>query len=762
MKKFCFALLCCFLAFTARAQQIGTWQVYPSYWQATSNLTVGKMVYTLCNGNLMAYDTEDTSVHTFDCLNDLNDIHISYLGYSTEAKRLILVYDNGNIDLMNADGSMTNLSALKDKTLSGKEVNSLTVQGSTAYLCTGFGFIEIDLKEAVFIDTYQLGHRVNSLGVAQDGGIYLATPEGIFCCPAEKNRKQIENWTCVDQSKCEQLLAFKDMLVGRRGWNVFTLQNGKQRTLHTGRYDFMRLCGDELLWGNNEKICLTTDGKNVNEISQSNEWLDVQKAGNLYWACEGTNGLHGYKFSNGAFVPDEGPIQPNSPKNDLCYRASWMGDRLLVTGGINTTDAIYLPPTAMYYEDGEWTNFQEMDIPSDYPNFSHCNTTNLVQDPLDDTHHFASLYRSGLCEYRNAKQVKFYNCDNSPLRSILPDNAKYYNFVSCTGLQFDTDHNLWMLCSETDTVIRVRKDDGKWAALYYSDFKGAKLCDDYLMHSSGLFFVVSRIMEKRGFYCFDTHGTLNSTRDDKHILRSTITNQDGTSYSPDEFYCLTEDLDGRIWCGTSLGVFVINDATEYFDSGFRFEQVKIARNDGSGLADYLLNGVSVNCIAIDGANRKWVGTHTNGLYLLSADGTEMLEHFTTDNSPLLSNMVQTIAVHPSTGTVMVGTDKGLCSYVGDATEGAEELQADSVVAFPNPVRPDYNGQIAIRGLVMDSEVKILSATGQLVWSGTSSGGTALWNGCNQRGRRVASGVYHVVANNAEGKKAVVTRIVFIR
>ena len=120
-----------------------------------------------------------------------------------------------------------------------------------------------------------------------------------------------------------------------------------------------------------------------------------------------------------------------------------------------------------------------------------------------------------------------------------------------------------------------------------------------------------------------------------------------------------------------------------------------------------------------------------------------------------------IAVHPTTGLVMIGTEKGLCSYVSNATEAASQLNADEVLAFPNPVQAGYTGPIAVRGLTKDAEVKILSSAGQLVWSGISAGGTFTWNGCNQTGRRVSSGVYHVVASNAEGKKSIVCRIVVI-
>ena len=244
-------------------------------------------------------------------------------------------------------------------------------------------------------------------------------------------------------------------------------------------------------------------------------------------------------------------------------------------------------------------------------------------------------------------------------------------------------------------------------------------------------------------------------------MHQNIVNQDGTPYSVD-FFNLCEDLDGKVWVGTSKGPFVIDDVSEVFSPTFQFTQVKINRNDGSGLADYLLNDVSIACFAVDAANRKWIGTQNNGAYLISADGQEMIHHFTSEDTPLLSNNVQSIAVHPGTGEVVFGTDKGLCSFIGDATAPEEELNKSNVTVFPNPVTPDYNGPIAIRGLVNDTEVKIISTGGQLVWNGTSAGGTCLWNGMANNGRRVASGIYHVVANTPEGGKAIVTRIVIVR
>ena len=678
------------------AQTIGEWNVYPSYMDAAQCVALGSVVYARTAGNLFSYDCEDESVMLYNSMDHLNDVQIRQMAACPEAKRVILVYENCNIDLLDNDGKIMNLSALKDKSLSGKTVNDITVESTNAYLCTGFGMVKVDMKEGVIRDTYPLGLDIKGV-LFKEGKPYLATS----------------------------------------GKKVLTIREGENWHLSAN-------------W-------IPTSEATVQEITgQKPEYVH---AGGLYWRAEGMKGLMGYKDKEGKKELAKGPIQPNSPVRDLFYRMNFVGDRLLVAGGINTPYAIYNPATAMLYEDGEWSYLDEETPAKEYPNLHHWNTTHVTQDPNDPTHHFASPYRTGLYEYKNGKLVKIYSMDNSPLQQIEDYGP---NYVSANAPTYDEEGNLWVLNNQTDTIIRILQPNGKWQSLHYKEIAQTPTPDDYLFTRSGVKFVISRRMDGRGFFGFDTNGTLGNQRDDKHILRTNIVNQDGTTYDLSEFYCMAEDLDGRVWCGTIGGLFVINDPREYFNSDFRFEQVKIARNDGSGLADYLLNGVAISCIAVDGANRKWIGTQGNGLYLVSADGQEQLMHFMAEDSPLPSNNIQCLAIHPVTGMVMIGTDMGLCSYVSDASKAEEELMADNILAYPNPVTPDHTGPITVKGLTFDSEVKICSTSGQLVWSGVSNGGTFTWNGCNKQGRRVASGVYHVIASNADGKKAVVTRIIIIR
>ena len=766
MKQRFFIIVALFLtsATAMQSQKIGEWKVYLSYWNSTGNEAVEGRVYALCEGNLLSYNTEDSEVRTYDQLTGLNGVHIGRMGYSAGAGRLMLVYDDSNIDLMDEEGEIVNMSALRDKNLSGRNVNGIFVEGTTAWLATGFGFVEVDMQEAVFRNTYLMGFSVNGIA-ATDSRIFLATDKGVYSCLRSENMHETARWSLIDDQPALDIVPFGGKLLVRRSWCIYRMDDGGSGSVvTTDRFDWIHLSGGAVLWGNSRKVELATSLSQVRTIETPREWKHASYQDGTLWASEGEHGLCAYRLTDDGLSQAAGPIQPNSPKHDLCYRIRWEGDRLLVAGGINTVDPTYNPLTAMYYEEGQWTNFSEMEEwPQEYTRFNPANTTHLVQDPHDSSHHFASLHRNGLAEYRDGKFVRLLNSDNSPIRSILPDAERYYNYVSCAGLTYDSEGNLWMLNSETDTIVRILRKDGRWASLFYPEIAGVSMCDDYLMHSSGLIFLNSRRTDNHGFFCFDTNGTLTSVRDDRHRLRQTVTNQDGTVYLPDEFYCMTEDLDGRIWCGTDRGLFVINDAEAFLtDENFQYEQVKIPRNDGSGLADYLLNGVAVSCIAIDGANRKWIGTIGNGVYLVSADGTDMIHHFLAADSPLLNDNIQCLAVHPVSGMVMVGTEAGLCSFVSDATEAAAELSADSVTVYPNPVRPDYRGPITVKGLTMGAEIKILSSSGQLVARGTSSGGTFTWNGQDQRGRRVASGVYHIVANNAEGKKAIVTRIIIIR
>ena len=190
-------------------------------------------------------------------------------------------------------------------------------------------------------------------------------------------------------------------------------------------------------------------------------------------------------------------------------------------------------------------------------------------------------------------------------------------------------------------------------------------------------------------------------------------------------------------------------------------QIKVPRNDGTNYADYLLSGIDITCITIDSANRKWIGTNGNGVYLISADNMQQIHHFKSEETPLLSNNIHDIDISHKSGEVFISTDCGLCSYISDATEVNEDNNSDNVYAYPNPVEPSYNGLVTVVGLSYNADVKITTTNGVLVNQGRSNGGSYTWDATDLDGRRVASGIYMVHTATADGSKGVVCKIAVI-
>lgn len=756
------------------AQEIGSWQIFPAYSCCTDNIIVGHQIYALTESNLFAYDSEDGSVVTFDWMHQLNDVSIRFISYCEEAKRIIIVYDNGNIDLLSTtdDNEVLNLAQLKNSTSYVKTVNNVNVYGTRAYLCMTFGIIVVNVKEGIVENTYQLDKNVLACALT-DNNIIAGTDSGIWACKLSNNLLDKREWTQMSSNYKPRLMTlFAGQLWALHGGYLFTTnaaETGFQTIIgslgETPQY--MKQCSGKLIIGGKTRTYIFSSATDYEVVSGTFDWSALSTDGKQFWAADGYDGLQAYTLADGSFTKTVSLIRPNSPLHNYGLHLRFAGDRLMVSGGNWNYADTSLPGTAMLLEpDGTWINFDYNSALEQAPEQRYIDVTNIAQDPNDENHHYVGTARSGIFEFRNAKCVGHIGLENSTLRSILPDVAKPQDFVSADGLTYDSEGNLWMLnCIENagDSVIRILKPDGSWIALpTAAELPEVTTADKIFFDSAGRVWVNCRRAGSRGIYLLETNGTLDRTNDDRRFLRSTIVNQDGTAYSPDQFYDIGEDHDGAIWVCTNLGPFLISSPEDFRSSSFTFEQVKVSRNDGSGLADYLLSGVATTCVAVDGANRKWFGAMNNGVYLISDDCQEELAHFTTQNSPMPSDNVYDIKVHPQTGRVYIATDKGVCCYISDATEGEDKLMKDNIIVYPNPVEPDYSGPITVRGLVRDSEIKIVAPNGQLIISGQSAGGTFTWNGCDSRGRRVASGVYTILANTHDGKKAVAARVTVIR
>ncbi len=405
-------------------------------------------------------------------------------------------------------------------------------------------------------------------------------------------------------------------------------------------------------------------------------------------------------------------------------------------------------------ENDSWQIYQEEGI-AESTGVNYTSISALDIDPKNSSRVFAGG-KAGLYEFMNGELANYHDYKNSLIKAYVGDK----NYQIIQSVKFDEEGNLWLLNSYVSNENLLEyTSEGQWIshykeALEMSDGNGLPNMKNLFFDSRNfLWFSNDHWLETSLFYYTPSTDELQSY--------TSFTNQDGTSLTLSRICCIVEDLDNTIWIGTNVGPLRLN-VSEINSGDGVFEQIKIPRNDGTNLADYLLNNITVTSIAIDGGGRKWMGTNGNGVYLIDNDNITELEHFTTTNSPLLSDNIEAITIDSSTGEIFFGTDKGLCSYTSGITEPVEEMDTDTTYAYPNPVRPDYTGPITITGLTYNADIKIVSTSGRLVAKGRSTGGTYVWDGCDEKGKRVKSGIYMVLTATQDGDKGTVCKIAIVR
>jgi ligand-binding sensor domain-containing protein len=322
------------------------------------------------------------------------------------------------------------------------------------------------------------------------------------------------------------------------------------------------------------------------------------------------------------------------------------------------------------------------------------------------------------------------------------------NSTRVPDLTFDANGNLWMTNHLATKPIVVKKADGNWKN-FSNNYSSNSLTKIIVDQNDQKWILV----DGDGMLVYNSGADIDNTSDDqyRHL-------QKGAGYGnlpSNHVNALAEDKDGQIWIGTDAGVGVFYNASTIIQGGDA--QQIIVSNPTDSIANYLFAAENITDIKVDGANRKWVSSE-HGVWLMSSDGLKEVYHFTKDNSPLLSDNVFSIGINNTTGEVFFATDLGMCSFRSDATKGGDAN--NNVVVFPNPVPHDYNGTIAIRGLVDDAYVKITDINGQLIYSTKALGGQAVWNGKNLQGIKTASGVYLVFATNSTGSETVVSKILY--
>lgn len=775
MFKYLLLIFSVFLIIEGNAQgKQGSWRDYLSYAEATKIAISPDKVYCASSGGLFFYDLQDNSVNKVSDFMNLSDFGIKTIAYNAAYDVLVVAYNNSNIDLIYSD-RIVNLSDIKRKQITtDKTINNITFFGDEAWLSCGFGIVIINMERQEIKDTYVLGEGGATLGIndveADGPNVYAASNKGILKAPLDgTDLADYRNWEQITTipfytEKFSFLSFFGGSLIANYTPDQYD-QDKMYRLIGDQWIEYhpqIRYVGDMQSNGN---YLVLTSRETVYLIDNNHTVLgslNYYQLGNIkvspispLSASISANGILFIADFKNAMIKSSGEnfesILPTGPiDNQIFSMVSDKGILWIAAGGHGESwNNSGLQPSFQRFGNGEWqyynqTNYPEMD--------GFFDVISIAVDPRDPNHIFAGSWGGGVLEYRNNELISRYTNKNSPLETAIPaqPDAPY---VRIGGLDFDSQGNLWITNSEVAQNLHRLTPDGEWTSVTLPGVANSLNIGQVLVNRYDDKWIV--VPRGHDAYVVNKDGTQK-----KRLLVTSYFNngQNEILNRMNDIYSIAEDNDGAIWIGTSKGVAVYTSPSRIWDGDtFLATQPSLDLNDG--LYHPLLENETVSAIAVDGANRKWLGTKNSGVYLVSETGTEEILHFTTNDSPLFSDNITSIEINQKSGEVFIGTDQGLISYMGEATEGKSTY--DSVYVYPNPVRETYNGPVTITNLINNSEVKITDIAGNLVFRTQSLGGQAIWDGRNLNGRRVKTGVYLVFCNDENGEETHITKLLFI-
>ncbi|MBI2283872.1 MAG: T9SS type A sorting domain-containing protein [Bacteroidetes bacterium] len=736
---------------------IGEWRDHLNS-QQTSQVIKGDQIYCSASSHIF-YLTEKNETGRFSKTNGLNDVGIQYLGWDITTRQLVIAYSNSNLDILK-DGVVKNISDIKRSRISGnKTINSIFCNNGLAYLSSGLGIIVADLQKFEIKDTWVIGNngtQVKTNAFTSDGSFfYAATEEGLKTTSVNTNNpSNYNNWQLAGTSNglgtgpVKNVLQVNGKMVAEKNDSLFILNGTNWQLLYadknwpitntTSSHDKLLVC-QRTISGNARVMVLNSAGQVEQIIAQPNVISFPRSAiidGDAVWVADQFGGLS--KFNPGAerFIPN-GPPGPADGemlvKNNRLYAAA---------GSINSAwNYQYNRNGVYFFEQDIWSsksyyNERVLDSVLDF--------ISLAVDPSDKSL-WAGSYGGGLVNFSPSKPPVIYKKNNSSLQAAIGDPASY----RVSGLAFDQNRNLWISNYGAPKNIQVRKSDGSWQAfsIPFSHLENA--VGQIIIDDQDQLWIQSP--KDNGLFCFSHGQNIDNTADDQwKFYRSGVGNGNLPSNT---VLSILKDKNGFIWVGTDKGIGIIQCPDGVFNGTGCDAILPIVQLDR--FAGLLFRDEAIQCMAVDGANRKWIGTK-NGLWLISPDGDKIIYRFTEENSPLLNNDVKKITIDPATGEVFIATISGICSFRSTATEG--DNTNSNILVFPNPVPPGYQGTIAIRGLVNNALVKITEMNGRLVFQTRALGGQAIWDGRNYRGEKVASGIYLVLIRDDNGSEKVATKI----
>lgn len=763
MKKlifFCFLVL----PFITMGQDFSNnWEGFFSYFQI-KDLDYGNgKLYAASENAIFTTQVGSQAQQKITTLDGLSGERISAINYSEDYQLLFIGYENGLLQIYdpNTKGTTTFIDIVQKQTIAPteKRINDFYETGGQLFISTNYGISDFNIANKEFSDSYFIGDNggklgVNALTVFQDK-IYAATKGGGLRYTPVNNPNIVDynEWQQIGSGSIKSTVSFQGSLYTVSNTNSLQRLNGN--TL-TQVYQFNQNVQDikasqQYLTTSLEDHVIVFDGQinfkadfATNQIDS--DFTTALTYGTTIYIGDNNFGLLRTSLNNPVslnFLSPNGPLRNDVFNMDLAPNELW-----LVYGDYG----YYYNPYPLkkrglsHFKNEQWTNIPYNELPQNR------SIIDVSINPRKTEQAFFFSYHDGLLEVVDDEVENFYDVNNSNLEPTDNPNEQP-DAVRIGPSVFDNSGNLWFANAlSADGLIKFPAEGGANDFVQYDisdvipDTQNNNGFGAIVMDNSGNIFLGSY---KDGVVGFEA-----STK-----TFAKVKGGEGEGNLPSDYVSsLALDNNNQLWIGTTRGLRVLFGPSGMFDNA-NLSTNNIVFLDEDGVAQELFSGLSITDIVVDGNNNKWVGS-TAGAYYVSSDGQKTFHHFTTDNSPLPSNTVSDIEIDGSSGKVYIGTEKGLVAFRGTATSSAENL--DNVRAFPNPVRPRYQGMVTIDGLMENANVKITDIEGNLVYEKFSDGGSIQWDTRAFGKYKVASGVYMVMVTSDDQAETKVAKIMIIR
>jgi len=745
---------------------VGQWRSYLPYSEVNSIATDGTVFYCSTTSGFFTYDRSDGSLTSYAKENGMHGIGLSCVGYDPTTGKVIMAYaTTSNIDLFK-DGSFTNIPAIKLSQGSGdKTIYDITAADGEAYLSTGIGLVVLNLnkeeiKETVVFYDSTLAATVYGTAI-NNNDLYAATSVGLF--KTDKENPFIQNyltWTKVDTNIYRHLSISNNQVYMATEDSLFELNStGISVFKYKAAYPITHIdASNDGVWIAASKdethdagygIHRKEDGTLVDSFfSVYPTQIIALGNGDVWYGDAGTYefaNLHGLRkrisaTASEAYIPT-GPVTYASYDVTAYNGDFWVAHGVKsITGQLGKSRANF-----SHFTNGNWDHIGWVSDNQWFQDFAR-----ILKDQSTGKLYAAS-FSGGLYERSAAGDVTTYTGQ----QYFSPSETNPTTLYKVSGMTLDEGGNLWMTVFGAAQELVVKTADGNWYKMNSVAENAGHSTGDIVVDDYGMKWFIAP--NSGGVVVYDDNGTIDNTSDDNYRIFKAGA---GAGNLPDNStMSIAKDKDGSIWIGTANGIGIIScTGTDALDPTICQGDLKVLKADS--FAGYLFQGQSVQALAVDGANRKWIGT-TNGVWLVSDDAEKTIFRFTEDNSPLPSNNIERINIDPVNGDVYISTNKGLIAYRSIATEAGEK-QADQLFIYPNPVPSNYGGMIAIRGFAENSDVRITDISGQLVYRTKANGGQAVWDGKDYTGRKAQSGVYLVFGVNKDGTQKITGRFILHR